>query len=141
MTRGRKRKVILEKIQKSPNDFLHSMNNLFLNPPPYYEPFRKNHFAIQLENEHEGIEPYKICGYKIEEFSDKSIITISSILIVGDWVEQFKKMTMVKIFFLDSIGNFCELFDYDIMYEGFSLEGSHKSDEVLTSTFKYIILE
>jgi hypothetical protein len=139
MTRGRKREVIFEKTKKTSIDLY--TRNLFLTPPPFFEPFRKNHFTVFLEGNDEKIESHKICGYKIEDFSDHSTISITSILMVGDWVDQFKRMTIVKIFFLDAVGNPCSLFDFDIMYDGFSMEGGYKMDDVLTSTFKYKILE
>ena len=139
MTRGRKRKVIFEKFDNKPaNIYFNSIPII----PQYFEPFKKNHFTVELEgNNNEKIEPYKICGYHIEDFSDKKIIKISSTLIIGEWIEKFKKMTMVKVFFLDTMGSPCELFDYDIMYDGISIQGNYQSNDILMSTFKYIILD
>lgn len=110
--------------------------------PPMIEPLRKNRFSLILESDDgESIEPYKISGFNIENFNDKKAITITAILLIGDWIEKFKKMNTVKIFFLDPTGAVIESLDYDIMYEGFIMDGTYHSDALLTSTFKYLLLE
>src|ERR1019366_3687125 len=100
MTKGRRRKVITEKTTIIDQEVY--SRNVFLMAPPMIEPLRKNRFSLILESDDgESIEPYKISGFNIENFNDKKAITITAILLIGDWIEKFKKMNTVKIFFLD----------------------------------------
>jgi hypothetical protein len=139
---GRRRKILVEKISIEEN--LPSILSEITNPSlfPFHEPLRKNRFVLHLENDKDNsINPNRIRNFKIEQIENKKTITITSLLCVQDWIDDFKKMNMVKIFFLDPIGNVCQFMDFDIVFSGYSIGGDYESNELLIPSFKYIIIE
>jgi len=147
MRRGRKRKLIIEKISKPrepedlyvPRGYHDAIPRAFMN----FEPYMRNRFNIELENDHLNlfIDTYRIQGFNVEDSNGEKILIVDALLDVNDWIDEFCKMRIARISFLNGAGRETIFFDYDIEAIGHNFGGHYSSDKILTPSITYRIFD
>ena len=149
MNRGRKRRVIVEKMLKPKIPFIPSTNLILsqqniTNFHQYVEPYFSNRFHVELENDHINlnISPSRIRGFNItNNTSHGKIITIKATLNIDEWVDEFEKITIAKIFLLNSRGDVAKHFDYDVEIVEQNIDFDYSFEEIVTPNIIYKIIE
>ncbi len=147
VNRSRKKQILLEIMSEKEflgkNIFLPSNFNTDSSAINHYDSnyMLQDRFSVKMETETFVVNPERIKGFKIEKSSDKRIIKIKSYLQVHEWIKDFEKVHIIKIFFFDSRGNILKnSFDYDVDFFGFNLECDYSYRDYLTPVFIYEIL-
>ena len=146
-TRSRRKDLILEFMND--RDFI--QQDIFL-PDSYVEDKKfllnfdssfvlQDRFCVKLETDDFVVNPERIKGFKIETIQNEKIIKVKTYLQVHEWINDFEKIHIIKIYFFDSKGNILKnCFDYDVDYMDFNLECDYKFRDYLVPTFSYKIL-
>jgi hypothetical protein len=142
MRKGRKRKLILE-TNKYEQPIKGSYNNIIEFQSLSFEPLIKNRFLVQLENDNEDtfIDSSKIKSIQIKSNKNNSFIVLEPFLHIHEWVENYKKMNICKIFFLDPTGLVIKSFDYDISYFGYEYELNYSDSDIFAPKIFYNFYE
>lgn len=99
-------------------------------------------FCVKMETKNFVVNPDRIKGFKIEKDIIGKIIKIKTYLQINEWLNDFKKIEIIKIYFFDNNGNILKnCFDYDVEYVDFKLECDYKFRDYLTPIFIYQILD
>ena len=152
----RRRKLILENkiIKPEKSGFYISNHGRFTNQMfidtdlevfETFEPFKKNRFIVDLEIDTSSLSK-KIPNSRISSFrffSDKNgmNIHIDIILSIDEWVEDFIKVNICKMYLVDAIGKIIKSFDYDVIYSGYEYDLSYENSNILKPRFFYKIIE
>ena len=142
----RRRKLLTERSRQIAlfnNNPRFNQLNLF-RVPEFFEFYRENRFEIELEEDKSGliIDGNKIQGFKFKnEISKGNILYVKANLVIGEWVEDFKKMNIVRIYLLNSLGEEIRFFDYDIKMNGYEFEMNYNSDSIMLPTVSYKIFD
>jgi hypothetical protein len=145
-TKSRKRSILIEVIGYSKFPKPKSYNNeklLISNFFTTVEPQLKNRFIIELEdfNNKLLIESEKIKSFNFYQNEDgEKKIVIESYLEINEWVDNFLKVEICKIFLLNPVGDVVNYFDYDIANSGYEYELNYSKDDLLVPKFFYTIL-
>lgn len=146
-TRSRKKDLILEFMND--RDFIQT--DIFL-PNSFNEEKRllwnfdntfilQDRFCVKMETRDFVLNPERIKGFRIETIQNEKLIKIKTYLKIDEWIKDFEKIEVIKIYFFDSKGNMLKnCFDYDVDYIGFSLECDYKFRDYLVPVFSYKIL-
>ncbi len=146
-TRSRRKDLILEFMNDK--DFI--QQDIFL-PDSFVEDKKfllnfdscfvlQDRFCVKLETDDFVVNPERIKGFKIETIQNEKIIKVKTYLQVHEWINDFEKIHIIKIYFFDSNGNILKnCFDYDVDYMDFNLECDYKFRDYLVPTFSYKIL-
>lgn len=147
VTRSRKKELILEFMNEK--DFI--QQDIFL-PDTFTEDKKfllnfdssfvlQDRFCVKLETDDFVVNPERIKGFKIQTILDEKIIKVKTYLQVHEWITDFEKIHIIKIYFFDSKGNLLKnCLDYDVDYMDFNLECDYKFRDYLVPTFSYKIL-
>lgn len=139
---GRKRKILVEKNILSidtPKQHIILHNNIIKHS---FEPLQSHNFIVELEMKNgQNIDDYRIMSFKIDNFADHKTLKICSILDVDKWIHEFTNVIIAKIFFMNNIGQTVGMFDFDVSFSGYSMEGDYNDIELLKPTFSYKIIE
>ncbi len=148
ISRDRKKELLLEIISETNNfqqdAFLpignHEKNRIITNLDPNF--IFQDRFSMQLESQESFIiGPEKIKGFRIENIDDKRILKVKTILHIDEWINDFKKIEIIKIYFFDMNGNVLNnSFDYDVSFKCFYLDCDYTFRDYLTPIYEYEIL-
>lgn len=139
MNIGRRRVVLIEKIsnRKTVGIIEHDSNFQL----PHIDVFRKNRFFIELErNDGTVINPYRICGFKMEKDNDSKILKVKTTMEINEWISEYEKVVVARIFLYDVNGNDINSMDLDISFRGYSIECDYNSEEAMRPVFSYAII-
>lgn len=145
MRRGRRRVVLIEKFLLDKPD-KYTATDVFkpLMAPVFYnnDLFVQNRFSVELERS-DGlkIDESRICGFKIETSNEKKILKVKTYLHIKEWITDYEKVVIAKISLFDNMGNEINNFDFDVYFDGYSIECEYSSSGLLTPGFSYVILE
>ncbi len=121
---NRKRKIILEtkNVEKLIKGSFNSIGNNF--QLMAFEPLVSNRFLVQLENDSDNsfIDSKNIKSIKLKSDKNGSFIIIEPYLTIHDWIEEYEKMNICKVFLLNPIGEIVKVLDYDVLYFGYEYE-------------------
>ncbi len=135
-----KRKLLLELVNDfNPFDDFKLKHNypLSLEEQNFY---MQNRFSVHLLNENKfKISPDRIQGFKIFDIDSQKTLQIKSTLFIENWIEDFKKINICKIFFYDGSGKIVRFLDLDIIYSGYKLECDYKNNNFLAPVFNFKI--
>jgi hypothetical protein len=94
-----------------------------------FEPLMSNRFLVQLENDSDNsfIDSKYIKSIKLKSDKNDSFIIIEPYLTIHDWIEEYEKMNICKVFFLSPIGQIVKVLDYDVLYFGYEYELNHSN--------------
>ena len=146
-TRFRKRELILEILNEK--DFI--QQDIFL-PESFTEDKKlllnfdkqfvlQDRFCVKMETDDFTVNPERIKGFKIISIENKHIIKVKTYLKINEWMQDFKNIHIIKIYFFDSNGNILKnCLDYDVDFMDFSLECDYKFRDYLVPIFTYEIL-
>jgi hypothetical protein len=139
MNIGRRRIVLVEKVSKRKVfDISESSRQL---TSVQTDTFRKNRFFMELErNDGVVINPYRICGFKIERNVNSSVLKVKTTIDVKGWVLEYEKVVVARIFLYDANGNDLNNMDLDVSFRGYSIECDYSSEEVVKPVFSYAII-
>lgn len=147
ITRSRKKELLLEIM--SDKDFIQQdifIPDSFIEEKKFLVNFDKkfilqDRFCVKMETDDFVVNPERIKGFKIENIENKKIIKIKTYLQVNEWINDFKNIHIIKIYFFDFNGNLLKnCLDYDVDYIDFSLECDYKFRDYLVPVFSYEIL-
>ncbi len=110
-----------------------------------FEPYKKNRFIIDLEIDTSSLSK-KIPNSRIDSFkfvSDKNgtNIHIDIMLSIHEWVEDYLKVNICKIYLIDPTGKIIKHFDYDVISSGYEYDLKYESSNILKPRFFYKIIE
>lgn len=147
ITRSRKKELLLEIM--SDKDFIQQdifIPDSFVEEKKFLVNFDKkfilqDRFCVKMETDDFVVNPERIKGFKIENIENKKVIKIKTYLQVNEWINDFKNIHIIKIYFFDFNGNLLKnCLDYDVDYMDFSLECDYKFRDYLVPVFSYEIL-
>ena len=134
-----KRKVLVELVQtynpledfnlKTDYPVLLSEKNLYM----------QDRFTLHLKSDNLIISPERIKGFSITEKNNNRLIFIKSNLYIEEWLDDFKKMNFVKIYFFDKNGNIISFVDFDLEFIGYNNNCDYLNHDILTPIFNYKI--
>lgn len=101
----------------------------------------QDRFCLKMETKDFIVNPERIKGFKIETIEKRKVIKVKTYLKINEWIKDFEKIEIIKIYFFDSYGNLLKNgFDYDVDYLDFTLECDYKFRDYLVPIFSYEIL-
>jgi hypothetical protein len=149
----RRRKLILEnKIIKPETSGFYIGNHgrfttkIFSNVETFqpFEPLRSNRFIVDLEIDsnslYKKIPNSRIGGFKFVSSKSGENIEIESMLSIDEWIDEFLKANICKLYIVDAIGKIIKMFDYDIVNIGYQYELNYENSEVIKPKFLYKII-
>lgn len=129
--------ICLPKIADETHLTFHQRTIFYNNPQYYYQ----NRFVVRMETDDLIIKSERIKGFKIETINNEMLLKIKTFMHIDEWLEDFKTVEIIKIYFFDIRGNMLKnSFDYDVNYKSFSLACDYKFADYLTPVFEYYIL-
>lgn len=139
----RKRSILLEVLEHKS----FPKPRVFKNENPFqvaaFEPLLKNRFIVELEDNNQkniiNSNRIKSCKFFQSENGDKKIV-IESYLATNEWMDEFLKVEICKIFILNPVGDVISYLDYDIVNSGYEYELNYSKDDLLTPKIFYTIL-
>jgi hypothetical protein len=140
---GRRRSVLIEKVsyghKVSKEGLLRRFGlPLFFN----LDLLRKNRFVVEMQIDDIIVKSDNIQGFSIAHInSEEKIIKINTAIHVDDWISEYEKVNIIKVYLLDSLGNEHKEFDFDVIYKGYLFDCDYKDDALLTPYFVYKIIE
>jgi hypothetical protein len=140
---GRKRTVFVEKIScghKIPTGNLLTQFGipLFFNA----EYLRKNKFVIEMQVDDKILNTSNIQGFSISHFKGKEkTIRINTAIHVNDWVSDYDKVNIIKVYLFDVMGNPIREFDLDVTFKGYNFDCDYREDALVVPCFVYKIIE
>lgn len=140
---GRKRSVFIEKttsvLQISKDGVLKRYGlPLFFD----MEFLRKNRFVIEMQIDDKIINNDNIQGFSILYLTDKEkTIKINTTIHVDNWIHDYDKVNIIKVYLLDAMGNEHRQFDFDVIYKGYSFDCDYTEDAPVLPTFFYKIID
>jgi hypothetical protein len=138
MNIGRRRSVLIEKIINRKTRDVQSTDRFFQS---ISDVFRKDRFFVEMErNDGSVLNPYRICGFKIDDNKDSKILKVKTTLEINEWIADYEKVVIVRIFLYDSSGNDLINMDFDVIFRGYSMECDYHSDEAMKPIFSYAII-
>ncbi len=146
--RIRKKEIFLEFM--SDKDFINQdifLPSSFSDEKKLFLNFDKNfiwqdRFCVKMETDDFVVNPERIKGFKIDSFEKNKILKIKTYIQLNEWLNDFKNIDLIKIYFFDSNGNLLKnSFDYDVDYMDFTLECDYKFRDYLVPIFSYKILD
>jgi len=140
---GRKRSVFIEKITLVPKMPTGSMLSHFGLPLFFnMEYLRKNRFFVEMQIDNKILSSDNIQGFKIYHFDEgEKTIKINTALHIKDWITDYNKVNIIKIYLLDGFGKEVRGFDFDVVFKGYTFDCDYKEDTLATPVFSYKILE
>ena len=117
-------------------------NNIEILEP--FEPFKKNRFIVDLEIDSKylskKIPNSRVSGFSFNSDKNGKTIHIDIIMSIDEWVEDFLKVNICKVYLIDATGVILRMFDYDIVNSGYKYDVSYDSSEILKPRFFYKII-
>lgn len=139
MNIGRKRLVLIEKVVRCKNYDMPLSNQGVLFP--ITDLFRRNMFHLEMEkNDGTVLDPRRICGFKIESEKNLKVLKIKTTLEINDWISDYEKVVIARIFLYDANGNDANSMDLDVLFKGYSIECDYHSDEAMKPIFSYDVI-
>lgn len=140
---GRQRAVLVEKtsyVHKIPKD---GMLKRFGLPLFFNMDFlRKNRFVVEMQINDKTIRNESVQGFSIKNINDtEKIIKINTAIHIDDWITEYEKVNIIKVYILDGLGNEHRHFDLDVIYKGYLFDCDYREDAPLTPYFIYKIIE
>jgi hypothetical protein len=138
---GRKRTVFIEKISY-PKISENTLSKTFGLPLFFNMDFlRKNRFLIEMQIDEKPINNDNIQGFSIVHIDEKeSSIKINTVLHVNDWIDNYEKVNIIKVYLLDGLGNIHKNFDFDVVFKGYTFDCDYKDDAPVNPYFLYKII-
>lgn len=137
---GRKRTVLIEKTSCSHKVSNDNMVGRYGLPLFFSMDFlRKSRFIIEMKIDDKIINSDNIQGFSISHLEEK-ILKISTVIHLSEWVNDYEKVNIIKIYFLDGLGNEHRQFDFDAIYKGYIFDCNYKDDSPITPYFVFKIL-
>ena len=140
---GRERMVFVEKISYGHKIPLENMLKRF-GLPLFFDMdyLRKNRFVVEMQVHNKRLETSNIQGFSISHFEGKEkIIRINTALHINDWISDYDRVNIIKIYLLDSLGNTTKGFDFDVSFKGYNFECDYREDALVVPCFVYKIIE
>ena len=135
---GRRRSVLTEKVIRKKYEVYSYNENVTLD---FSHLFRKDKFHVELERaDGTMIDPNRICGFKVDSDKDTKILKIKSTLEINEWIPDYEKVTIARIFLYNSNGDDINSMDFDVIFRGYSLGCDYNSDESMKPVFLYDII-
>jgi len=104
--------------------------------------FHQDRFCLELKSEEKTFGFNKIKGFRIDNDGQSQVIKIKTFLHIEDWLKDFEKIEIIKIYFFDSNGNLMRnSFDYDVDFKRFYLDCDYKLQDYLTPIYEYVIFD
>jgi len=141
---GRKRTVFVEKSlhKKTINNEILSKHNFSLLLNFNREYFRKNKFVLEMQIDNDCFESSNIQGFNINHFKDgNKTICVNTYVHTNEWIDEYSKVNIIKIYLLDASGDPAKQFDFDVNFNGYTFDCNYKDDGFATPNFIYKILE
>ena len=142
MRRGRKRAVLSEVMKKEQQCLLSSMGRQQMLPIFYQQEYlRKNRFIVTMHSDTHSFRPERIQGFNIHKDDQKHLIVIKTTLLVSEWIDDLREITIIQVQFVDVLGNELRFIDLDVSFAGYSVGCDYAVDELLVPVFTYNILD
>jgi hypothetical protein len=140
---GRKRTVLIEKISYGHKISKDGMLRRFGLPLFFNMDFlRKNRFVVEMQIDDNIIKNDNVQGFSISHINDsEKIIKINTAIHVDDWISDYEKVNIIKVYLLDGLGNEHREFDFDVVYKGYSFDCDYRDDALVVPHFIYRIIE
>jgi len=68
----------------------------------------QDRFCLKMETKDFVVNPERIKGFKIETIEKRKVIKVKTYLKINEWIKDFEKIEIIKIYFFDSYGNLPE---------------------------------
>jgi|TARA_R110000803_G_scaffold58190_3_gene116418 hypothetical protein len=109
-----------------------------------FEPLKKNRFIVDLEIDSKSLSKKipnsRIGGFRFNSDNSGKSIDIDIVMTINDWVEDFLKVNICKVYLIDATGRILRMFDYDVVNSGYKYDVSYNSSDVLKPRFFYKII-
>ena len=140
---GRQRTVLVEKISYGHKISKDGMLRRFGLPLFFNMDFlRKNRFVVEMQINDTPIRNESIQGFSIKNINhSEKTIKINTALHINDWITEYEKVNIIKVYILDGLGNEHKQFDLDVVYQGYLFDCDYREDAPLTPYFIYKIIE
>lgn len=140
---GRKRTVFIEKISCGTEISKNGMLKRFGLPLFFNMDFlRKNRFVVEMQIDDKNISNDSVQGFSISHINDaEKIIKINTAIHIDNWINDYEKVNIIKVYLLDGLGNEHRAFDFDVVYKGYVFECDYKEDAPVIPHFVYKIIE
>ncbi len=146
ISRDRRKELLLEIMSESGhnNIFLPitdlSKKELLSNLDPHF--VFQDKFCVHMESDNNVIGPERIKGFRIDYVGKHKVIKVKTRLFVEDWIKDFEKVDIIKIYFFDDAGNPMDnFFDYDVDFKCFYLDCDYQFRDYLTPVYEFYILD
>ena len=140
---GRKRSVFIEKISNGHKISKDSMLRRYGLPLFFSMDFlRKNRFVVEMQIDDVIINSDNIQGFSISHINDKEkTIKINTAIHINEWIHDFEKVNIIKVYLLDGLGNEHKGFDFDVIYKGYVFDCDYKDDAPVNPYFIFRIID
>ena len=139
---GRKRSVFIEKVSCGHNISKDGMLKRYGLPLFFTMDFlRKNRFIVEMQIDDEIINNDNIQGFFISNFNNEKTIKISTAIHIKEWIHDFERVNIIKIYLLDGLGNEHRQFDLDVIYKGYTFDCDYREDSPIIPYFFFNIKE
>lgn len=99
-------------------------------------------FSVLLKYDDVTIEPTRIKGFRIENLNGHNFIKVKTYFHVSDWINEFKKIQIIKIFFFNAMNEvISNNLDYDVIFKSFYLDCDYQFRDYMTPVYEYEIFE
>lgn len=141
MIRGRRRGVLVETVRIEKSNLRGSFPRQFYLPIYNQEYLRKNRFIVSMFSDLDSFSPDRVKAFRITQNENGTIISITTTLLMDEWIDELRRITIIQVQFLDVFGNELRNIDMDVAFGGYSLSCDYADDDLLQPTFTYKILE